>query len=107
LLLHHLGACSQPRVLGAGGCELTALFQVAWGALSARAPVPVLLDGQVPHAPGFGAVVTQRSLLDRRWKQTITGHANTLATTTDISMGGEARSLPNLSGWALRCDPDD
>jgi hypothetical protein len=55
----------------------------------------------------LGAVVTQRSLLDGRWKQTITGHANTLATTTDISMGGEARSLPNLSGWALRCDPDD
>ena len=107
LLLHHLGACSQPRVLGAGGCELTALFQVAWGALAARAPVPVLLDGQVPHVPGLGAVVTQRSLLDGRWKQTITGHANTLATTTDISMGGEARSLPNLSGWALRCDPDD
>ena len=85
LLLHHLGACSQPRVLGAGGCELTALFQVAWTALPAGAPVPVLLDGQVPHVPGVGAVVTQRRLLDRRWKQTIAGHTNTLATTTDIS----------------------
>jgi hypothetical protein len=107
LLLHHLGASSQPRVLGAGGRELTALFQVAWGTLPARARVPVLLDGQVPHVPGLGAVVTQCGLLDRRWKQTIAGHANTLATTTDISIGGEARSLPDLSGWALRCDPDD
>ena len=82
------------RVLGAGGCELAALFEVARGALPARAPVPVLLDGQVPHVPGLRAVVTQRSLLDRRWKQTIAGHANTLATTTDISMGGEARLPP-------------
>jgi hypothetical protein len=108
LLLHHLGACSQPRVLGAGGCELTALFQVAWSTLPAWPPMPVLLDGQVPHVPGVGAVVTQRSFLDRQWKQSIAGHANTLATTIDIPWEVKrAPSLPNLSGWALRCDPDD
>jgi hypothetical protein len=95
LLLHHLGACGQPRVLGAGGCELTALLQVAWGALPARAPVSVLLDGQVPHVPGMGAVVAQRSLLDRRWKQAIAGHTNTLATTTDIPW--EVKRAPSLN----------
>jgi hypothetical protein len=94
LLLHHLGARGQPGVLRASNCELTALFQVAWGALAPRVPVPVLLDGQVPHIPGLGAVVTQRSLLDRRRKQAITRHVNTLATTTDIPW--EVKRAPSV-----------
>ena len=94
MLLYHLAACAKPRMLGAGGGELPALFQVAWGALSATAPVLMLLDSQVPYVPGVYAVLTRRSLLGRRWKQTITGHTNTLATTTDIPR--EVKRAPSL-----------
>jgi len=64
LLLHRLGASSQPRVLGAGGGELPTLLQVAWSAGPAWAPVLVLLDGQVPHVPGVRAVVSQYRFLN-------------------------------------------
>jgi len=94
LLLYHLAACAKPWMLGAGGGELSALFQVAWGALPATAPVLMLLDSQVPYVPGVYAVLTRRSLLGRRWKQTITGHTNTLATTTDIPR--EVKRAPSL-----------
>ena len=53
LLLHHLAARSQPRVLRPRPGELPTLLQVARGALAAGAPVRVLLHGQVPHVPGM------------------------------------------------------
>ncbi len=72
-------------MLGTGGGKLTALLQVARRALPARAPVRVLLDREVPHVPGVGAVIPQHRLLGGCGEQPVPGHANTLATTTDIS----------------------
>jgi hypothetical protein len=85
LLLHHLGTGPQPRVLGAGGGELSALLQVARRTHTARPPVRVLLDSEVPHVPGMDAVVPQHCLLGGRGDQPVTGHANTLANAADIS----------------------
>ena len=96
LLLHRLGACSQPRVLGAGGGELPALLHPARCASPARVPVRVLLDGQVPHVPGVRAVVPQHRLLGGRREQPVPGHTNTLASTTDIFGEVKGRSLSGL-----------
>jgi hypothetical protein len=63
LLLDRLGAGSQPRVLGSGPGELSALLQVARRVPAARVPVGVLLDGRVPYVPGVAAVVPQHRLL--------------------------------------------
>ena len=93
LLLHRLGAGGQPRVPGPRDGELPALLQVARRALPAGAPVGVLLDGQVPHVPGVPAVVPQHRFLGGRGEQPVPGHANTLASTADISRGGDA-ALP-------------
>ena len=96
LLLHHLGAGGQPRVLCAGGGQLPALLQVAWSARAARVPLLVLLDREVPDEPGVCTVVPQRCLLGGRGEQTVPGHTNTLATTTDISGEVKRRFLPGL-----------
>src|SRR5271169_3834749 len=85
LLLYHLGACGQPRMPGARLGELSALLQVAWSVPAARAPVRVLLDGQVPYVPGMRAVVPQHRLLGGRGEQPVSGHTNTVANTTDVS----------------------
>ena len=85
LLLDCLGACGQPRMLGAGGGELPTLLKVAGGVLAAWAPVPMLLDSQVPHIPGMRAVVPKHCFLGSGGTQTVPVHTNTLATTSDIS----------------------
>jgi hypothetical protein len=66
LLLHHLRAFSQPRVLRTSGSELPTLLQVARRVLPARAPVRVLLDREVPHVPGVSAMLPQYCLLGRK-----------------------------------------
>ena len=96
LLLHHLGACAQPRVLRAGFGELTALLQVAWSALAARMPVLVLLDREVPHVSGVGAMALQHRFLSGRGAQAIPGHTNILANITDIFGEVRRRFLPGL-----------
>jgi hypothetical protein len=96
LLLHRLGPGRQPRVPGPGLGELPALLQVTWRALPARAPVAVLLDGQVPDVPGVRAVIPQHRVLGGRGEQPVPGHANTLSNTTDISGEVKRRSLPGL-----------
>ena len=96
LLLHHLGALSQPRILGAGGGELLALLQIARSACLARVPVSVLLDGQIPYIPGVAAVPPQHALLGGGGKQPVPGHTNILSTTTDISGEVKRRLLPGL-----------
>jgi hypothetical protein len=58
--------------------------------------VGVLLDGEVPEAPGVAAVVPQHGLLGGRGEQPVPGHANTLANTTDISGEVTRRFLPGL-----------
>ena len=90
LLLHRLRAFRQPSVFCSCFRELTALLMVARSALPSRAPVLVLLYGEVPYVPGMRTVVPKHRLLSGRREQSIPGHTNTLATTTDISEGGEA-----------------
>jgi hypothetical protein len=84
LLLHGLGAGGQPRVPGPGLGELPALLQVARGALAARVPPGVLLDGEVPHVPGVRAVVPQHRFLGGRRDEPVPGHTNTLSDTAGI-----------------------
>jgi len=103
LLLHHLRAGSQPQVHRPHLGKLPALLQVARSALPARAPVPVLLDREVPHEPGLGAMVPQHHLLGGRGDQAVPVHANTLANTTDISGEVKRRSLPGPKAGA--CTP--
>src|SRR5438105_3837491 len=95
LLLHHLRACGQPRVLRAGGGELPTLLQVARSARAPRAPMSVLLDREIPNVPGVAAVFPQHRLLGGRGDQTIPGHTNTLANDTDISREIRRRFLSN------------
>ena len=64
LLLYHLGAGSQPRVLSPRLRELPTLLQVTRSARPARMPVRVLLDREVPYKPGVRAVVPQHGFLD-------------------------------------------
>ena len=98
LLLDHLGACPQPVVFRTGGGELSALLQVAGRALAAGVPVRVLLDGEVPHVPGLRAVVPEHRLfLGGRGDHAVSGHANTLASATDISGEVKRRLLPCLT----------
>jgi len=96
LLLHHLGARLQPVLFRAGGCELTTLLQVTWCALPTRMPVRMLLDSEVPHIPGMRAVVQQHRLLSGHRSQPVSRHANTLASTADISGEVKRRCLPRL-----------
>ena len=84
----------EPRVLRPHLGKLPALLQIARSARPARAPVPVLLDREVPHEPGLGAMVPQHYLLGGRGDQTVPGHTNTLANTTDISGEVKRRILP-------------
>ncbi len=84
--------------------ELTALFQVARGALAAGVPVGVLLDGQVPDVPGVAAVVLQHGLLGGGGEQPVPGHTNTLSDGADISGELRRRFLPGLEAgvWSPR-----
>jgi hypothetical protein len=90
LLLYRLRAFRQPSVFCSCLRELTALLMVARGAFPSRAPVLVLLYGEVPYVPGVRTVVPKHRILGGGREQPIPGHANTLATITDISEGGEA-----------------
>jgi hypothetical protein len=56
----------------------------------------VLLNGEVPHVPGVGAVVPQHRFLGGRGNQPVPGHANILANTTGISGEVKRRFLPGL-----------
>ena len=96
LLLDRLGTRGQPRVPGSGGGELPALLQVARRARSARVPVGVLLDGEVPDVTGVAAVVPQHRLLGGGGEQPVPGHANTLSDTADIAGEVTRRFLPGL-----------
>jgi hypothetical protein len=94
LLLNHLGARSQPAILGAKGGELATLHEVARSARPARAPVRMLLHREIPHIPGVRAVPSQKRFLSRRGKQAVSGHTNTLATTADNSREVKRRFVP-------------
>jgi hypothetical protein len=94
LLLHRLGSGSQPCMLRPSLRELSALLNISWRPRAARAPVCVLLDGQIPHVPGVHAVIVHYRFLSGRGEQPVSGHTNTVAMTTDISGGVKQRFLP-------------
>ena len=95
LLLHRLGSGSQPCMLRPDLGELPALLDIAWRPRAARAPVRVLLDGQIPHVPGVRAVIAHYRFLGGRGDQPVSGHTNTVAMTTDISGEVKQRFLPD------------
>jgi hypothetical protein len=68
-------------------------------------PVRVLLDRQIPYESGMRAMVPQHCLLGWRRKQSVPGHTNTLATTTDISWEVKRRSAPCLMCVDILANP--
>ncbi len=94
LLLHGMRAGRQPAVFGAGCGQLGTLLVVT-GRLAAWLPVPLLLDGKIPHKPGMATVFGQRCRLFSAREQPKPGHINNLGSTTDNwSKGGKRRFLP-------------
>jgi hypothetical protein len=89
LLLHHLGACGQPRVLCSCLRKLPTLLQIARRTLAARVPMLMLLHREIPYVPGMSTVVLQHCFLRRGGEQPVPGHTNILSITADIS--GEAK----------------
>ena len=59
-------------------------------------PPGLLLDCQVPHEPGLGAVVPKDDFLVRRRVQAVPGHANTLANASVILGEVKRRCIPRL-----------
>jgi hypothetical protein len=93
LLLHRLGAGGQPIVFGARGGQLRTLLVVVRRA-TARLPMLLLLDRQIPHITGVAAMLSQnRRLLSSR-KQPISRHTENLTPTTDTTQKGEAAFRP-------------
>jgi hypothetical protein len=82
LLLHGLRSGRQPAVFGPGRRQLGTLLVVA-GRLATRLPVPLLLDGKIPHKPGMATVFDQYCRLLRAGKQPKSAHIDKLGTTTD------------------------
>jgi hypothetical protein len=70
-------------------------------------PVRVLFDGQVPHEPGMGAMVSQQCLLGRRGNQAVPRHANILTNAPDISEEVKRRFLVGLSPRSARRESDE
>jgi hypothetical protein len=94
LLLHHLAAAAQPLVFRPSGSELSALIQVAGRPATAWTPPRLLLDSQIPHEPGMGAVFPHGCFLCERRHQSVTGHTKKLANATDTLEGVKWCSLP-------------
>src|SRR6185312_15066453 len=84
LLLHVHRTRAQPLALPACLGELPTLPGEPRSGRTARLPVRVLLDRQVPRVPGMRAVLQQQPLLHWRRAQPEPGHRNTIA-----SAGGE------------------
>ena len=101
LLLHHLGACRQPRMVGTGCGELSALLQIARRACPAR-------DASASAAPLRGSTTyrawaqwfQQHRLLGGRGTKPVSRHTNTLANTTDIHREVKRRLLPGKKAGA-------
>jgi hypothetical protein len=94
LLLHGLRASCQPVVFGAGRGQLGTLLVVT-GRLATWLPVPLLLDGQIPHKPGMATVFDQHCRLLRPGKQPKPTHINKIGSTTDnMPKRGKRRCLP-------------
>jgi len=81
-LLHGLTAGTKPRIFGARLGQLRALLDIPRG-FATRLPVPLLLDGQIPHIPRVPTVRPQRLLLLRGRQQPKPRHNRTLTSATD------------------------
>ena len=92
LLLHDVASFMKPRVLCAGGGELTALLHESRRGTPPRTPPRLLLDRQVPHEPGVRAMSQQCGLLFDRRPKAIPGHVNIIANTL---------GLFRSNGWAV------
>ena len=87
--------------------QLAALLQVVGRACSARVPVRVLLDSQVPYIPGMGALIPQHRFLGGRGEQPVPGHANIVAMITDNYGEVRRRLFHGLKAGHVRRDPND
>ena len=104
LLLHRLGAGRQPLVFGARGGQLRTLLVVVRRA-TARLPMLLLLDRQIPYVPGVAAMLSQsRRLLSSR-KQPISGHTEKLTPTTDTTQKGEPAFRPPAQAGGFHAAP--
>ena len=107
LLLHRLTSGAKPLELGSGLGQLRTLLQIA-GSLSARPPVLLLLDRQIPHIPRVSAVRRQYLLLLRRRQQAEPRHNRTVTATTDAPaqstsvLSRSARSYTDVRGFSRR-----
>ena len=94
LLLHGLRPACQPFVFGAGRSQLGTLLVVP-GRLATWLPVPLLLDGEIPHKPSMTTVLAQCRRLLKTGKQPKPAHSNNLGSTTDNqTKGGKRRLVP-------------
>ena len=75
LLLHGLRSCCQPLVFGPCRGQLGTLLVIP-GRLAAWLPVPLLLDGQIPHKTGMATVLDQYRRLLKAGKQPKPAHVN-------------------------------
>ena len=95
LLLHSLGASSQPIMFGTRRSQLSTLLVISRRAATGL-PVQLLFDGQVPHKPGMATMLCKRHRLLSGWKQTVTRHPRNVTATTDKSRKETRRFLPWL-----------
>jgi hypothetical protein len=96
LLLHRLRTSPQPVVFGPGRGQLGTLLVVT-GRFAPWLPMPLLLDGQIPHKPRMATVLGQCRRLPRAGKQPKPAHIDNLGKTTgNMSKGGKRRFLPRL-----------
>ncbi|MDT5348179.1 MAG: hypothetical protein QOH91_1466, partial [Mycobacterium sp.] len=73
---------------------------IVTGRLAAWLPVPLLLDGQIPHEPRMAAVFGQSCSLLKTRKQPKPAHINNLGKSTDnMTKGGKRRFLPRQDPW--------
>ena len=93
LLLHGLRAGRQPIVIGTGSGQLSALLVIA-GRTTTRLPMPLLLDGQVPHIPGVATMLGEHHHLLSGRKMPITRHSWNVSAATDKLPKGETVSPP-------------
>ena len=83
LLLNHLAALREPRIIRARAGQLSALLKVAGCGLKSRPPVRMLFDREVPYEPGITTVPQQDSFLCSGRRKPVAGHARILIPGSD------------------------
>jgi hypothetical protein len=94
LLLHGLRSGRQPIVFGARRRQLGTLLVVI-RRLASRLPVPLLLDGEIPHKAGMATMLGQYGRLLTAGKQPKPAHTVNIDKTTDnLAKGGRGVTYP-------------